>query len=270
MCASWSVMPWRGVQQQQHDVGLVDRLQGLDDRELLDRLEHLALAPQARGIDQLEASGRRARTSTSIASRVVPGGSNATSGSSPSQALISVDLPTLGRPTIATRLRGRAAVGSNRRGGRGRRRMRGHVRRQRLVDQGADALAVRRRHRMRFAQAQFVELGQLPAVGMPSALLTTARMRRPLTAQALGDVVVVRRQSGAGVERRRAPRRLSATACSACWLTTCCMPLPSLGSKPPVSMTSGIGADAAVAVVAVARQAGRSRRRSRRASASGG
>ena len=40
--------------------------------------------------------------STSIESRVVPGWSNAISRSSPSSALISVDLPTFGRPTTAT------------------------------------------------------------------------------------------------------------------------------------------------------------------------
>ena len=38
---------------------------------------------------------------TEIASRVVPGKSNATKRSSPSQVLIKVDLPTLGRPATA-------------------------------------------------------------------------------------------------------------------------------------------------------------------------
>ena len=52
----------RRVEQQQHDVGVGDRLQRLDDRELLDRLEDLAAAAQAGGVDQLELSGRRART----------------------------------------------------------------------------------------------------------------------------------------------------------------------------------------------------------------
>ncbi len=42
------------VEQQQHDMGVLDRLQRLDNRELLDRLEHPALAAQAGGIDQLE------------------------------------------------------------------------------------------------------------------------------------------------------------------------------------------------------------------------
>ena len=40
------------IEQQDRHVALFDRLQGLDDRELLDRFEHLAPAPQARGVDQ--------------------------------------------------------------------------------------------------------------------------------------------------------------------------------------------------------------------------
>ena len=49
---------------------------------------------------------------TLIASRVVPGRSNATSRSSPSQVLISVDLPTFGRPATARRI-GRLAGSSS-------------------------------------------------------------------------------------------------------------------------------------------------------------
>jgi hypothetical protein len=41
-----------GIEHQHDDVGLLDRLQGLDDRELLDGLEDLALAAQAGGVDQ--------------------------------------------------------------------------------------------------------------------------------------------------------------------------------------------------------------------------
>jgi hypothetical protein len=43
-----------GVDQQQHHVGVGNGLQRLDHRELLDRLEHLALAAQAGGVDQFE------------------------------------------------------------------------------------------------------------------------------------------------------------------------------------------------------------------------
>ena len=42
------------VEQQEDDVGLGDRLQRLDDRELLDRLEHLAAPAQPGGVDQVE------------------------------------------------------------------------------------------------------------------------------------------------------------------------------------------------------------------------
>ena len=40
------------VEQQDHDVRVLDRLQRLDDRKLLDRFEHLAAAAHARGVDQ--------------------------------------------------------------------------------------------------------------------------------------------------------------------------------------------------------------------------
>jgi hypothetical protein len=41
-----------GVEQQHDDVGVLDRLQRLDDGELLDRFEHLAAPPDARRVDQ--------------------------------------------------------------------------------------------------------------------------------------------------------------------------------------------------------------------------
>jgi hypothetical protein len=40
------------IEHQHDDVGLLDGLQRLDHRELLDRLEHLAAAAQTSGIDQ--------------------------------------------------------------------------------------------------------------------------------------------------------------------------------------------------------------------------
>ena len=92
------------VEQQQHDVGIGDRLQRLDDRELLDRLEHLALAAQARRCRSARSCWPSRSNGTRIASRVVPGWSNATRRSSPSQVLISVDLPTFGRPATARRI----------------------------------------------------------------------------------------------------------------------------------------------------------------------
>ncbi len=40
------------VEHQHHHVGVLDRLQRLDDGEFLDRLEHFALAPHAGGVNQ--------------------------------------------------------------------------------------------------------------------------------------------------------------------------------------------------------------------------
>ena len=58
-------------------------------------------------------AGRRARNRRRSLSRVVPGWSKAMTRSSPSSALTSVDLPTLGRPTIAMRGRVRVRVSSS-------------------------------------------------------------------------------------------------------------------------------------------------------------
>src|SRR5690606_36250356 len=119
------------IEQQDADVGVLDRLQRLHRREFLDRLVDAAASAQAGGVDpRVRAPAehfwvacsprlRRRRPavspsvcarppcskSTATASRVVPGWSKATSRSSPMSALISVDLPTLGRPTTATRTR---------------------------------------------------------------------------------------------------------------------------------------------------------------------
>ena len=47
--------PWVASSSSRTTLARLDRLQRLDHRELLDRLEHLALAAQAGGVDQLEA-----------------------------------------------------------------------------------------------------------------------------------------------------------------------------------------------------------------------
>jgi hypothetical protein len=228
MWASWS-HALGGVDQQQHHVGVGDGLQRLDHRELLDRLEHLALAAQAGGVDQFERRPSRSK-GTWMASRVVPGWSKATSRSSPSQALISVDLPTFGRPATARRM--------------GRRHRRaGHPRRprevevlQRRLEQAADALAVGRRHRMRLADAQLVELGQPRRIGHALGLVD-ASSTRLLAAQVARDVVVLRRQPA-----RRRRTNITASASATAWRSA----WPSLaqrcrrclsGSKPPVSTT---------------------------------
>jgi hypothetical protein len=83
-------------------MGVGDGLQRLDDRELLDGLEHLALAAQARGVDQLELLAvalevHRDRVAVVPACRT-------RSGASPSQVLISV-LAHVGRsPATARRM----------------------------------------------------------------------------------------------------------------------------------------------------------------------
>ena len=103
MCASCSVMSSSRIDHQHHHVGALDRLQRLHHRELLHRLEHLALAADAGGVDERVVARLPSSSSTSIASRVVPGLSNAIIALLAQQRFTSVDLPTLGRPMIATR-----------------------------------------------------------------------------------------------------------------------------------------------------------------------
>jgi hypothetical protein len=56
MCASWSEMSCRASSTRTTTCASFDRLQRLDHRELLDRLEDLAAAPQTGGVDQAVAA----------------------------------------------------------------------------------------------------------------------------------------------------------------------------------------------------------------------
>ena len=86
-----------------HDFGEAHRAQRIRDRELFQLVLDPRAAPHAGSIEQ-----RKSRPchsiSTAMELRVVPASALVSSRSSPSRRLISVDLPALGRPTIATRI----------------------------------------------------------------------------------------------------------------------------------------------------------------------
>ena len=92
------------VDQHERDVGPLGRLQRAHLAVVLDPLPVLALAPQAGRVDQPEPRVAAAN-GVSTASRVVPGGVGRRSpAAGPRIAFSSDDLPTLGRPRMATRI----------------------------------------------------------------------------------------------------------------------------------------------------------------------
>ena len=91
-----------GVDDEQGDVGVVDRPQRPHERVVLGRVVDLRLSAHAGRVDEHHRPVS-VSTSVSIASRVVPAMSWTTARSAPTRRLNSVLLPTFGRPTIATR-----------------------------------------------------------------------------------------------------------------------------------------------------------------------
>ena len=90
------------IDDEQCDVGVVDRSQCTDERVVLGRIVDLALRRMP-AVSTKTIGPSSVSTSVSIASRVVPAMSCTTERSSPTSRLNSVLLPTFGRPTIATR-----------------------------------------------------------------------------------------------------------------------------------------------------------------------
>ena len=93
-----------GVQHQQHHVRHADVPARHDDAQLLRHLVRLALAADARRVDE-DVLGPSWMTVSSTESRVVPATGETIARSCPDSALSSVDLPTFGRPMIATLIR---------------------------------------------------------------------------------------------------------------------------------------------------------------------
>ena len=182
-----------GVDQQQHHVGRFDGLQRLDDRKLLDRLEHLALAAQAGGVDQLELLAIALKLDRDGIAR----GARQIKGHQALFAQPGVDeggFADVGAPRHR-QADGRVGVGF------------GLVLRlgqiqgvERGFQHAAHALAVRGRDGNHLAQTQFIELGQLRAGAHALGLVGHQQRRLAQAAQVIGDVVVLRRQAVARID----------------------------------------------------------------------
>ena len=139
-------------------------------------------------------------------SRVVPASGPVSSRSSPSRWLISVDLPALGRPTMATRI-GRCRAASSSVFARLRRllvflrRLR-HQRAQRVVE-FAKALAVLGRNRDRLAETERIGLDRAGLAVLALALVGDQQHRLVGAADEIGEGAIGRRQSGAGIDHEQ-------------------------------------------------------------------
>ena len=150
-------------------------------------------------------SARRASSTVSIESRVVPGCSETITRSSPSSALSRLDLPTFGRPRIATRIAsspasaGPAARAGARRSRRAGRRCRGR---------GAP------RDRDRVAEAEAVELERLRLAAGLVDLVRDQEDRLVRAAQDRGELLVAGRDPGPRVDDEEDEVGLGDRACA--------------------------------------------------------
>ena len=133
---------------------------------------------------------RRAARTVSIASRVVPGTSETITRSSPSSAFRRLDLPTFGRPRIATRIASSPTSCGP---------LPGSMRDDR-VEQVARAVAVQRRERDRVAEAEPVELERARVLPRVVDLVREQEHRLAGAAQDLGQLLVARRDPRARVD----------------------------------------------------------------------
>ena len=93
------------VADDERDVGALGRPLGAQRRVVLDRLLDLRLAPDAGGVDEPDAGGRRPRVACRSRRASCPPRSETITRSRPRKALTSEDLPTFGRPITASRTR---------------------------------------------------------------------------------------------------------------------------------------------------------------------
>ena len=235
------------VEQQDHDVGVLDRLQRLHDRELLDRLEHLAAPADARGVDQRVATlvalevevdrvARRARLvegdDALLAEQRVDQRRLADVGAADDRDLD----PAVGVALLVAAPRRRAPATA---------RARSPPARCRRAPTRSDAArpAPARRNRRPRARSRAPRPCSPPA---PPGVRSGAAGRRSSCPAATGP---------ARASVRKITASASAMAWRVCFAISCRMPSLATGSKPPVSTTrNGRSPHAAAAVVAVARQ----------------
>ena len=198
ICRSWSWMPSTASRRQHHDLGHLQRLDGGTDRHLLQRLLDPGAAAQAGGIDESRPPGPGRRTgSTAMASRVRPGSGPVIIRSSPSRRFSRVDLPALGRPTMAS-FSGRSSSVVLGVSGPGRRQPVGDFRHQ-----VGHALAMFGRDADRIAEAQRIGIQDRRRGDAALGLVGDQQHGLALPAQPLGEMLVRRGDAGAGVEHEQ-------------------------------------------------------------------
>ena len=226
------------VEQQHDDVGVLDRLQRLDHREFLDRLDHLAAAAHAGGVDQRVA----AAVALEIEVDRIARRARLVEGDHPLLAEQRVDERRLAdvRPADDRDLDRRVGVGAIV----GQRRLAGSsgaaaagTSASAISTSARDVLAVRRRNGVRLAEAQLVELGggALRRRGLPPCWRRAPRVARSGAGarRSSGPAASARR----GASTRKITTSASAIACRVCFAISCMMPSFATGSKPPVSTT---------------------------------
>ena len=252
--------PLARVDEHERDVGPLGRLQRAQLRVVLDALPLLALAAQAGGVDEHERPVAAAQH-VSIESRVVPGMSETITRSSPSSAFSRLDLPTFGRPRIATRIASSPTSDAAPAG----------QPRDDRVEQVAGAVAVQAGERDRVAEAEPVELErERVLVGVVDLV---REQRSPACASCGGSSAS---SSSPGVIPARASttkrtRSASSTAARAWSAIERVIGDGSTMSTPPVSIEQeALAVPVADELLAVARHARASRARPRRARRSAG
>ncbi len=182
---------FRRVDDEQRGVGAVDRFQRPHEAVVLGRFVDAALAPQAGSVDEAQRAVFGLDHGVDRVA-VVPGMSCTTERSSPTRRLNNVDLPTLGRPTIAMlKMPSSAASASARAANSSSRLHRVGQRGDEGVEQFARQPAVNRRHRHRIAEAEPLER---PDVGLAPLVVDLVRHHdhgRLCPLQQLGDLGVL-------------------------------------------------------------------------------
>ncbi len=144
--------------------------------------------------------------STAIASRVMPASGPVNSRSSPSRRLISVDLPVLGRPTMAMRIGCRSGAASACVVVDFRRRL-GQRRTQRVVKVG-QALAMLGADRDRFAEAERIGFERARLAGAALAFVGDEDRGLARLAHQIGEGAIGRRRAGARIDEKQHGIRL--------------------------------------------------------------
>ena len=218
----------RGVHHQDHDVGALDRLQRLHHGELLDGLEHLALAADARGVDERVGLALPARLDLDRVAR----GAGLVEGDHALLAQHAVHerrLADVGAPDDGdARVVG---LGLAPRGSAGKRR-------QRVLDRAAarPRRAPRRSRAARRAPARGIPATTMSSC-MPSVLLTASSTRRAALAQQLARCACPAARGPARPSTTKMTTSASAIASRAWRAISERMPSFATGSKPPVSTT---------------------------------